>query len=62
MRESRPYGSVRGALSNERSYRDSKHILQLMDQLLIRRFKRRFRLHDRCTKSVYLRIRLIGYA
>ena len=22
MRESRPYGSVRGALSNERSYRD----------------------------------------
>jgi hypothetical protein len=23
MRESRPYGSVRGALSNERSYRDS---------------------------------------
>ena len=23
MRESRPYGSVRGALSNERSYRDT---------------------------------------
>jgi len=23
MRESRPYGSVRGALSNERPYRDS---------------------------------------
>jgi hypothetical protein len=30
MRESRPYGSVRGALSNERPYRDS---LDAMSQI-----------------------------
>jgi hypothetical protein len=28
MRESRTYGSVRGALSNERPYRDRPHVLQ----------------------------------
>ena len=33
MREFRTYGSVRGALSNERSYRDSLHSLRSLRSL-----------------------------
>ena len=34
MRESRTYGSVRGALSNERPYRDSHNRASLWPRLL----------------------------
>jgi hypothetical protein len=34
MRESRTYGSVRGALSNERPYRDRSFLLRCMSPLL----------------------------
>ena len=41
MRESRTYGSVRGALSNERPYRDLLSLLHLLRSGIVQVFSRR---------------------